>query len=218
LDFRVGREEPEGTHWRILADVSITIVLMMVVFLVVQFMTTFRERYVLQSLAARQRSLRASLYASGDSNSFQIDSIAPDRQRITFKSELLFETCRADLKPEGKRVLSLVGSVLQAHRDDLEAVEVEGHTDVVPIAELGRCPYPSNWELSSARATSVVTLLSASNLVDNTKLSAVGRAEYHPVDRIFLAPNRRIELLLQYDRVPVEKAMLTSGAAHPASR
>ena len=94
LDLRLGREEVEGTHWRILADVSITIVLMMVVFLVLQFVTSFRERYVLQSLAARQRTLRAALYGSGDSTAFRIDSISPDRQRITFKSELLFETCR----------------------------------------------------------------------------------------------------------------------------
>ena len=73
--------------------------------------------------------------------------------------------------------------MLQTYRGDLEAVEVEGHTDVVPISVLGHCPYPTNWELSSARATSVVILLSSSGLVDNAKLSAVGRAEYHPRER-----------------------------------
>jgi flagellar motor protein MotB len=198
MDIRVGSGDSDGTPWSVLSDLAITIVLVLVLFITLQFIQTFRERAINTELARRQTAVRLLLGAVADSSRIKVDSLAPDRQRLTFREEVLFETCRAELKPEGRNLLFIVGRVLGAEQRLFESVHVEGHTDRVPTG-LG-CPFASNWALSSARATSVVSLLSSLNLLANPLLSAIGRAEFHPVDPAMLAPNRRIELILQYDR------------------
>lgn len=205
MDIRLGHREGEGTPWSVLADVAITIVLVLIVFIVLQFMQTFRERAINTELATRQHEVRQLIRdAVGDSTQVRVDSVAPDRQRMVFSSEILFETCQAKLKPAGIDLLKMIGAVIGARSSYLESVMVEGHTDRQPIlAARDGCPYPSNWELSSARATRVVALFSSEQLIDDFKLSAVGRAEFHPVDTTQLDPNRRIELILQYDRSKV---------------
>ena len=210
MDLRVGREDAEGAPWSVLSDLAITIVLVLVVYIVLQFVQTFRERAINSELAKRQREVRDSIQAvTRGSWDVQIDSLAPDRQRVTFSSEVLFETCRATLRGEGVRLLEAVGGALGHEARYLEAVQVEGHTDRRPIRAQGTdCPYRSNWELSSARATRVVALFSAESLVANPKLSAIGRAEYHPVDTTALAPNRRIDIILQYDRRGIAQLLM----------
>ncbi len=202
MDLRLGRQDPEGTPWSVLADIAIMIVLVLVVFIVLQFIQTFRERAINAELSRWQQELRTAIGAASLGQSIvQVDSIAPDRQRIAFSSEALFETCRAALKPAGVLILQSVGAAIGARTSYLESVMVEGHTDSVPVrAAGGGCPFASNWELSSARATRVVTLFASDSLIEEFKLSAVGRAEFHPIDSTQLAPNRRIELILQYDR------------------
>ena len=231
MDLRVGRGDTEGTPWSVLSDLAITIVLVLVVFIVLQFVQTFRERAINSELARRQAVVTRSIHANMKPEwKVQVDSLSPDRQRVTFSTEVLFETCRATLRAEGVELLRALGQVLGAQSGALEAVQVEGHTDRLPIrAQGGDCPYPSNWELSSARATRVVTLFSSESLIDNGKLSAIGRAEYHPVDSSALDPNRRIELILQYDRAQVARfisgnsgdsstAAVKPSAARPANR
>jgi outer membrane protein OmpA-like peptidoglycan-associated protein len=205
MDLRIGRQDVEGTPWSVLSDLAITIVLVLVVFIVLQFVQTFRERAINAELVKRQDQVKAAIEAATKSEwQVKVDSLAPDRQRITFSTEVLFETCRATLKPEGVQLLQAIGHVLGDESRYFEAVQVEGHTDRRPIRSQGAyCPFPSNWELSSARATRVVTLFSTEGLIANPILSAIGRAEYHPVDSLALDPNRRIELILQYDRAGV---------------
>jgi flagellar motor protein MotB len=209
MDLRLGRSDTEGTPWSVLSDLAITIVLVLVLYIVLQFIKTFRESFINAELARRQDSVRVLVRAAAPRDSqLKVDSLAPDRQRITFSTELLFETCRATLKPEGADLLRQVGRVLGERAGYFEAVQVEGHTDRRPIRGQGvDCPYASNWELSSARATRVVTLFSGESLIANELLSATGRSEYHPVDSTALDPNRRIELLLLYDRRSVSRAL-----------
>jgi len=209
MDIRVGTQDGEGTPWSVLSDLAITIVLVLVVYIVLQFVQTFRERAINTELAQRQGQVRSALLQAAKQEwQVRIDSLAPDRQRVTFSTEVLFETCRANLKPEGVELLRAMGHVLGERGEYFEAIQVEGHTDRRPIRSLGTdCIYLSNWELSSARATRVVSLFSAESLVSNVLLSAIGRAEYHPVDTVALDPNRRIELILQYDRAQVAKGL-----------
>jgi flagellar motor protein MotB len=214
MDLVVGRSDVDGTPWSVLSDLAITMVLVFVVYLVLQFVVTFRERFINTELAKRQREIRTALLGAVDSGLVQIDSVAPDRQKLTFRSEALFEVCKAALRPQGAALLNRVGRVLGHQQELLEAVQVEGHTDIVPTGGRG-CPYPTNWELSSARATSVVSLFSALGTIANAKLSATGRAEFHPVDRSNLAPNRRIELLLQYDRSEIARRLADRERAAP---
>jgi chemotaxis protein MotB len=108
---------------------------------------------------------------------------------------VLFDSGMADLKPAGLPLLSEIASLLNV--DKRHPIEVEGHTDNVPIAS---AQFPSNWELSTARATTVVRYLIGQG-VNRTRLSASGYADLHPVasnatDR-GRALNRRVEVVLQ---------------------
>lgn len=121
--------------------------------------------------------------------------------RFVFQSEVLFPQGSADLQDAGKVQLdTLARTLIQISKEippDLDWVlRVDGHTDRVPIAT---SQFRSNWELSSARAISVVRYLIAAGLPPN-RLVAAGFGEYQPVDPgnapEALARNRRIEFKL----------------------
>jgi len=109
---------------------------------------------------------------------------------VHLESEILFPSGEAELSKHGKEVLQRVGDVLKPLKD--KQILVGGHTDDAPIHT---ARFPSNWELSTARAVNVVHFLSDQVGVDPAKLTAAGYSQYHPRsnDR---AQNRRIEILL----------------------
>jgi chemotaxis protein MotB len=118
--------------------------------------------------------------------------------KVNMLDEILFDSGKTTIKPEGIEVLERVGEILLNVKD--RAINVEGHTDNVPIGpELAR-RYPTNWELSAARATTVARYLQEKTGIDPTVLSATGYGEYHPVDSNETeegrARNRRIEIVL----------------------
>lgn len=121
-------------------------------------------------------------------------SIARGHMVIQLPQDVLFASGSATLGAEGRRTLSEVGSVL-AELDD-RTFQVEGHTDNVPIAN---APFASNWELSSARALSVVRVLIEAGVLP-TSLSGAGYGEFQPVasndDRDSRRLNRRIEIVM----------------------
>ncbi|MFQ6079260.1 MAG: OmpA family protein [Thermodesulfobacteriota bacterium] len=122
--------------------------------------------------------------------------------KVNMLDEILFDSGKTTIKPEGVEVLERVGEILLNVKD--RAINVEGHTDNVPIGpELAR-RYPTNWELSAARATNVAKYLQEKIGIDPTLLSATGYGEYHPVasneTEEGQARNRRIEIVL----VPTE--------------
>jgi len=93
---------------------------------------------------------------------------------LEMNSELLFASGSAELSSKALPVLEKVAEVV---REVPNVINVEGYTDNVPIAT---GIYPSNWDLSSARATSVVKALEKNN-IPPTRLSAVGYGEFHPI-------------------------------------
>jgi chemotaxis protein MotB len=122
--------------------------------------------------------------------------------KVNMLDEILFDSGRTTIKPEGVEVLDRVGEILLDVKD--RAINVEGHTDNVPIGpELAR-RYPTNWELSAARATNVARYLQEKIGIDPTVLSATGYGEYQPASSNDTeegrARNRRIEIVL----VPIE--------------
>ncbi len=121
--------------------------------------------------------------------------IVRGRMVVQLSSSILFDSGKVDIKPEGKKVLAEVATVLQSIPD--RNYQIEGHTDNVPI--VGSPCFPSNWELSTARATEVVKYLISQGLQPE-RLSAAGFAEFTPVapndtpeNR---AKNRRIEIVV----------------------
>jgi chemotaxis protein MotB len=128
--------------------------------------------------------------------------------RVDVVDEILFDSGEATLKPEGKRLLAKVAAVL-AKGD--RVIEVQGHTDNVPIVGRLAQRFATNWELSAARAVGVVRYLQEEASIDPTRLSAVGRSEYRPRasndTEEGRQKNRRIEILLV---PPIEEPEETS--------
>ncbi len=123
--------------------------------------------------------------------------------RFVFSSEVLFESARAELQPEGRaqvgRVAALLADVAGEIPDEVDwVIRVDGHTDNVPLS--GRGAYRNNWELSQARALSVVEYMIDALGFPPDRLAATGFGEYRPVNPADTpearAENRRIELKL----------------------
>lgn len=113
---------------------------------------------------------------------------------INMPQDILFKSGNADVEREGRSALLEVGNVLAELRD--RQFQVEGHTDNVPISTRR---FPSNWELSSARALSVVHILEEGGVLAKN-LSAAGYGEHHPVasndTKESRKLNRRIEIVV----------------------
>lgn len=121
--------------------------------------------------------------------------------RFVFQSEVLFASGSADLGEEGKAQLAQLATTLKEVSASIPSdidwiLRVDGHTDAVPIKT---SKFPSNLELSAARAISVVKFLRGQGLAPN-RLAATGFGEYWPLDtrndEIANRRNRRIELKL----------------------
>ncbi|MGD8362343.1 MAG: OmpA family protein [Gemmatimonadota bacterium] len=121
-------------------------------------------------------------------------SIARGRMVINLPQDILFASGSADLGSDGRGTLGEVAGVLAEFTD--RRFQVEGHTDDRPIST---SQFPSNWELSAARALSVVKLLVAQG-VPPANLSGAGYGEYQPVGTNETADgrrlNRRIEIVM----------------------
>jgi chemotaxis protein MotB len=180
-----------------------------------QQITSLDQHY--ESAQQQVRSLQqenASLVASSQQQQEQYQALVKDLSSEVEKGELqvkqfknmlsvelaeqiFFDSGRATLKAEGKKVLKKVGEALKGYENKI--IRVVGHTDNKPVAKSLKAIYPSNWELSVARATNVVRYLQEVG-VPPERMVASGRAEYDPV-----APNdtpegrqknRRIEIML----------------------
>jgi len=121
--------------------------------------------------------------------------------RFVFQSEVFFDAGQAVLKPEGRAELDKLATVMtelsrQIPADIAWVLRVDGHTDVRPIAS---AQFPSNWELSSARAIAVVQYLMSKGIPPQ-RLVAAGFGEFQPLDPErndeAYRRNRRIELKL----------------------
>ena len=114
---------------------------------------------------------------------------------ITFVSEVLFDSGRAKLRLASLSKLDKVAGVLNTTVSDLN-VGIEGHTDNQPIKRSG---WKSNWELSTARALSVLHYLSEKNVAE-PRLAAIGYGEYKPVasndTKEGRQKNRRVEIVI----------------------
>lgn len=132
----------------------------------------------------------------GDNPNIRIEG-----DRFVFQSELLFDSGSAELRPDGLRqvrqLVSTLNEIAPQIPDDLNWVlRIDGHTDRRPIAT---SQFPSNWELSVARALSIVRYMIALG-VPPENLVAAGFGEFHPLDSADTPgawqQNRRIEIKL----------------------
>jgi chemotaxis protein MotB len=117
---------------------------------------------------------------------------------VSLSEKLLFKSGSDVVDPKGKEALKSLAQVLNNTKDIM--VMIEGHTDNVPIKTK---TFKDNWDLSTARATSIVRILTVENGFDGVRITASGRSEFHPVkDNTTLegrAGNRRTEVILSPD-------------------
>lgn len=119
----------------------------------------------------------------------------------------LFDQGSAELKPKAMAVLDLIAEQLTGRPNH---IRVEGHTDDSPIRT---SIYPSNWELSSARATTVVRYYSENNGIPAHRISALGYGQFRPV-----APNNSIENRARNRRVDVVILTMELTLTEPSSQ
>jgi chemotaxis protein MotB len=144
-------------------------------------------------------------------------SQAGGRIQVDLVDKILFDSGQAELSHPGEEVLSRVGSIL-AHVEDKQ-IQVSGHTDDSPIADPKlKDKFPTNWELSSARAINVVRYLAEKAQVPPRRLVAAGYGQFHPIATNANGPgrarNRRIEILL----TPALDAKSGEGAKPAATK
>jgi chemotaxis protein MotB len=134
--------------------------------------------------------------ALGDRPDFQVVG-----DRFVFASDVLFDSGAAELKPEATPQLDKLADALKQLETKIPSdiawiMRIDGHTDIKPITNAN---FPSNWELSAARAISVVRYLIDKGVPPN-RLVAAGFGEFQPLDTAdsddALRKNRRIELKL----------------------
>ncbi|MBC6440468.1 MAG: OmpA family protein [Rhodospirillales bacterium] len=125
------------------------------------------------------------------------DDVVIVGDRFVLQSELLFASGSAEISDQGRRELDTIAALIAELAADIPSdvgwiLRVDGHTDSVPIST---ARFPTNWELSTARATSVVRYLAAQGVPGN-RLAATGFGEFQPIDAGNNGRNRRIEFKL----------------------
>ena len=119
------------------------------------------------------------------------------RLTVTMVDEILFASGSAEMHTAGRTMLEKIVGTLQSTTD--KRIVIRGYTDNEPIGSALRARYPSNWELSTARASDVVRFLQAKG-IDPKRLEAAGYGEYQPVASNATPAgrkeNRRIEIVL----------------------
>ena len=151
----------------------------------------------IKRLTRTQEELSKSLQDEISKGNITIQQVR-DRLTINMVDRVLFDSGQAQVKPAGVKVLKQVADVLNKISD--KQIRIEGHTDNVPISSKLQNRFKTNWELSTARATTVVRYLIDQGGVDRQYLSAVGYADTHPLasndSEEGRSSNRRIEIVL----------------------
>lgn len=186
------RHADEGYNfWPVYSDLALSMLLVLLLFLLAQFV--FNSRLLIEQDIARtrvralQQSLRRELQ-----NAHGVERIEENGnlQIITLSADVLFPTDQATLKPEGAELLRQLSRTFHQAESRYTRVAVEGHADFRPSAEFyERGDFDDdhgNWRLSAERAIQVVQMFQQDGL-DGRKLEVVGRSEYAPVDTLYRA-------------------------------
>jgi chemotaxis protein MotB len=155
------------------------------------------ERAALDEVKATYERLVSSLQGEIAARDVALER-ANSRVTVAIADRILFPSGQAALTPAGERVIDKVGTALAGATD--RRVLIEGHTDNVPIGPELRSRFPTNWELSTARATEVVRRLIDHAHMPPDRVQPAGRADTDPVTSNDTEDgrqrNRRIEIIL----------------------
>lgn len=143
------------------------------------------------------KDLKAEIEAFLEENNLEGSILVEINERgllIRFLDKVLFDSGKADLKPDAQQIILKVSELL---KQTVNNIKIEGHTDNRPIST---SRFPSNWELSSQRASNVLHYLEESCGIENTRLSTSGYADTRPVDTNETVEgrqnNRRVDIII----------------------
>jgi len=174
---------------------------------------TEQAQVAVESLQAVEDFLRSSADANGIGNQLAFSMEARGLVLTIVTDQVLFEAGQATLQPDGVAILDLISTALGEIPNH---VSIEGHTDSRPIST---SRFPSNWELSTARATSVLRYLIDVHQLDPARLSAAGYADTRPIDDnstvVGAERNRRVEVVVLAD-VSLQPALDAAAEAAAA--
>ncbi|MBX5483546.1 MAG: OmpA family protein [Myxococcaceae bacterium] len=172
----------------------------------------------LARLKATYDSLQEKMQAEIKKGEIKL-SQAGGRIQVDLVDKVLFDSGKAELSPRGVEVLTRLAGVLASVDDKL--IQVSGHTDDAPPVNEVKERYPTNWELSAARAVNVVRFLAEKGKVPPKRLVAAGHGEYQPVASNATpqgrAANRRIEILL-LPMLDKQKAQVAAAPSKPEAQ
>jgi chemotaxis protein MotB len=148
------------------------------------------------ALKRREDDLRARLQAELRDKTVEIENLR-GKLSVRVLDKILFRSGSAQILPEGEKVLTKLADALKGSK---EFIRVEGHTDDLPIGPALKDRFFSNWELSAARASSVVRYFQHGHGVAPERMEAVGMSLYRPVAANDTAEgrqrNRRVEIVV----------------------
>ena len=152
---------------------------------------------VIQLLDDTKKTIETSLKDQITAQEIEVVEV-DDKLKVIFIDKILFDSGSVDIKPGGKELLRIMAGSLKVAKD--QNIVVEGHTDNVPLGLALRQRFPSNWELSTARAAAVARFFQQEVGIRPERLSARGYSFYRPIalnkSEEGRRQNRRIEIIL----------------------
>jgi chemotaxis protein MotB len=208
----LGKRKPVGSLWLIIfSDMSTNLMLFFLILFAMTRMSDMERQIMQEGLESavdktaterrvqeRRKERKAirvleDTIAHGRLKKYATVDVDDKRVKLTLELPEFFPLGSAEITPLARESLA---TLVRPLADFPNAIVIEGHTDDLPISG---GPYPSNWELSVARAVSVIDFLSAHGLTQD-KFVAGGYGEYHPIAPNDTAPNRaknrRIEITI----------------------
>jgi chemotaxis protein MotB len=159
--------------------------------------TIEEQTRVIRDLNATKVQIESSLQEQIESQEIRIEEIE-GKLKVTLVDKILFDTGSVQVNKRGREVLLELADSLRENKD--QDVIVEGHTDDVPIGLALIEKYPTNWELSAARAIGVARFFQEKGWLEPERLSAAGYSYYRPLasndTEEGRRQNRRIEIIL----------------------
>ena len=151
----------------------------------------------IDEMSSTRKSIEDNLKDQIASKQVRLETLE-GKLKITFIDKILFNSGSAQINQAGQQSLLSLAGVLNQEPD--QKIVVEGHTDNVGVGKSLQSIYPTNWELSTARATAVVRFLQDKAEIKPERMSAVGYSYYNPIANNDTedgrAQNRRIEIIL----------------------
>jgi len=148
----------------------------------------------LDALQNQEKQLRERLSKELTDKNVEIEQLK-GQLSVRMLDKIVFKSGSADILPQGTEVLDKLADAI---KDSTDTIRVEGHTDDTPISDKLKVKYPSNWELSAARASAVARYFETKHFINPKRLESLGFSMYHP-----MAPNDSDENKLRNRRVEI---------------